>query len=166
MKNSLKVLGLDLLRAIAIISVVSGHFFLNTRFGVTTFNTPSMVLQGIVQYFTTSVGVPLFLMLTGYLNCRKKLEFSYYSRLQRVIVDYLFISIITYFVLNYSSGYSAGALIKGILSFHTINYAWYVEMYIGLFLLIPFLNVLWNELTAQYSTVQYSTVQYRDILFA
>ena len=31
----------------------------------------------------------------------------------------------------------------GILSFSTICYGWYIEMWIGLFLLIPFLNILW-----------------------
>ena len=152
-QQSQRLFGLDLLRAIAIISVVAGHFFLNTKFTSTVFNTPSMLAQGICQYFFTSIGVPLFLMLTGYLNCHKKLERSYYPRIFRILLDYVVISIVTYLVLEFHGGYSIRNLIKGIFSFHTINYAWYIEMYIGLFLLIPFLNILWT------GCVQYSTVQ-------
>ncbi len=33
-----------------------------------------------------------------------------------------------------------------IFDFTADTYAWYVEMYIGLFLLIPFLNIIWNNL--------------------
>ena len=145
-QQSQRLFGLDLLRARAIISVVAGHFFMNTKFASTIFNTPSMLAQGICQYLFTSIGVPLFLMLTGYLNCRKKLERGYYPKIGRVLLDYLVISVITYLVLEFHNGYSLKDLLKGIFSFHTINYAWYIEMYIGLFLLIPFLNILWKEL--------------------
>lgn len=151
-QHSQRLFGLDLLRALAIISVVAGHFFMNTKFASTIFNTPSMLAQGICQYLFTSIGVPLFLMLTGYLNCRKKFERGYYPRIGRVLLDYLVISIITYLVLEFHNGYSLKDLIKGVLSFHTINYAWYIEMYVGLFLLIPFLNIMWNELVTKYNT--------------
>lgn len=36
--------------------------------------------------------------------------------------------------------------IKATLGFTLIPYAWYVEMYIGLFLLIPFLNILYKSI--------------------
>ena len=37
-------------------------------------------------------------------------------------------------------------MILSILDFSADSYAWYIEMYIGLFLIIPFLNILWNNL--------------------
>lgn len=36
-----------------------------------------------------------------------------------------------------------------ILAFKGANYAWYIEMYIGLFCLIPFLNLIWQGLEDQ-----------------
>jgi len=36
-----------------------------------------------------------------------------------------------------------------LLGYH--QYSWYVNMYIGCFLLIPFLNLLWNSLSSQES---------------
>ena len=39
--------------------------------------------------------------------------------------------------------------LRGIFDFTTAPYAWYIEMYIGLFLLIPFLNILYSNLQTQ-----------------
>lgn len=36
--------------------------------------------------------------------------------------------------------------IAGILSYSAAPYAWYVNMYLSLFLIIPFLNIAWNNL--------------------
>ena len=37
-------------------------------------------------------------------------------------------------------------LLLGIFNFTADEYAWYIEMYIGLFLLIPFLNIMYEGL--------------------
>lgn len=58
----------------------------------------------------------------------------------RILISYLIISIITWGIL--SPEHSLSELFWGILGFKTIGYAWYLEMYIGLFLLIPFLNIV------------------------
>ena len=34
-------------------------------------------------------------------------------------------------------------------SFKAAPYAWYIEMYIGLFMIIPFMNILWNSLSRE-----------------
>ena len=44
---------------------------------------------------------------------------------------------------------SVVAAIAGIFDFQTASYSWYVEMYIGLFLLIPFLNMMYRGAEAQ-----------------
>ena len=36
-----------------------------------------------------------------------------------------------------------------LLDFTGAPYSWYIEMYLGLFLLIPFLNILYNNLASQ-----------------
>ena len=63
--------GLDIIRSCAILFVIAGHFFsLHTSFRTTNFEGISMFLQAcITPLFST--GVPLFIMMTGYLNANK-----------------------------------------------------------------------------------------------
>lgn len=141
--KSTRVFGLDVVRALAILCVVSVHFFKHTKFQLAVFEGPSMFIQGMLKYFF-SMGVPLFILLTGFLNCRKTASLRYYRGGLRVIGIYLFWSVVTciYFLLLEKDS-SVYKLVMGIFSFTTIDYAWYIEMWIGLFLLIPFLNIMW-----------------------
>ena len=145
-----RIAGLDLLRSLAIFSVIGVHFFLNTPFAKTPFVGSSMFLQGIVQHLM-GVGVPLFLLLTGYLNINKKLSRSYSRGLVRVLSAYLLYSRFTIvFRIGYlGEEYSVQFWIHSILKFSAIGYAWYIEMWIGLFLLTPFLNVLYKNLSSR-----------------
>ena len=79
-----RIIGLDLLRSCAILFVIAGHFFaLNTPFKSTIFEGFSMFLQALIfPLFLT--GVPLFLMLTGYLNTNKTVSKQYYKGCIRV----------------------------------------------------------------------------------
>lgn len=78
----------------------------------------------------------------------KKFGISFYKTGVKVILSYVFFSILTIAVNRYYFGqeltWSTGLL--GILSFHTIPYAWYIEMWIGLFLLAPFFNILYKSI--------------------
>ncbi len=59
-----RAVGLDLVRSLAILFVIAGHFALNTPFRQTVFEGVSMFIQGsALALFAT--GVPLFIMLTG-----------------------------------------------------------------------------------------------------
>ena len=58
-----RAVGLDLVRTLAILFVIAGHFALNTPFRQTVFEGVSMFIQGSANpLFAT--GVPLFIMLT------------------------------------------------------------------------------------------------------
>ena len=93
-------------------------------------------------------GVPLFIMLSGYLCCEKKLSRKYYIGILPVLLSYIFITVFTmlYKSATNQQSYTALSAIMGMLNFTAHDYAWYVEMYIGLFLLIPFLNLLFSAL--------------------
>ena len=41
-----------------------------------------------------------------------------------------------------SANHSIKELVGGILGYKIIGYAWYVEMFIGLYLCVPFLNIV------------------------
>ena len=99
-----------------------------------------------------SCGVPVFIMLTGYLNANKtEINRKYYKGLVRVLVSYLLFSIITILFRKYYLGetYSWPQWGLKILDFSAIGYAWYIEMWIGLFILTPFLNMLYKAVSTK-----------------
>lgn len=139
--------GLDLVRVLAILFVIAGHFFINTPAHTAIFEGPSMFIQGMARTLFT-VNVPLFLILTGYLNLNKQISKGYYRGLIAVVLSYLFISLVTIAGRETLLGEHLSAIkwVLKITDFSAINYAWYVEMWIGLFLLTPFLNILWKNI--------------------
>lgn len=138
-------IGPDIIRMLAIISVVCGHFFtVNTPFNQAEFVGGGMFVQGCLRAFFANLGVPLFLMLSGYFNCRKDFSLGYYKKIRRILVPYFVISILTWGVL--SVDYSITRLIFGTLGYNIIGYAWYVEMFIGLYLSIPFINIVLEKI--------------------
>lgn len=145
-----RLAGLDIVRAFAAFAVVAGHFFINTPMQTALFEGPSMFIQGMGRQLF-QVNVPLFLILTGYLNLNKQVSRSYYRTMVSVVVSYLFISLVTAVVLQ-STGHVVRTPLQWILAttnFSAIAYAWYIEMWIGLFLLTPFLNILWHNIATQ-----------------
>lgn len=143
--------GLDIVRCCAILFVIGAHFFLHTPFNNTVFNSGSMFILGMIQSLTL-INVPLFLMLTGYLNLSKQVNRKYYRNGVRVVVSYVVISVITILYRKYYLGdtESWGIWVRKILDFSAIPYAWYIEMWIGLFLLTPFLNILWKNIGSRH----------------
>lgn len=156
--NSTKVTGfksgLDVIRVIAISFVVAAHFFLNSDFKSTPFEGFSMFVQGMGQTLF-GVNVALFMMLTGYLNLKKEICKAYYCSGIRVIIAYVVISIITILFRVYYIGEEMGIVswIMKVTGFTAIPYAWYIEMWIGLFLLTPFLNILWVNLESKHNRI-------------
>ena len=137
-----RIQGIDLLKCIAILCIPAQHFFtLQTHFREVTFDSLSIFLQSVVMEFAL-IGVPLFISITGYLNKQNAPTWNYYKHILKVLVPYVLISIIYLFFrkyfLNEEISFRHG--IGMILRFNAIPYAWYIEMWIGLYLLAPFLN--------------------------
>lgn len=143
---------LDIIRLFALFSVVSVHFFMNSKFYDLKVSGLSMLIMIIFQSFFL-ICVPLFLILTGYLQNKKKLEKSYYKGIKKILIIYLITSIIFSIFTKalLSRPMSLKIFIFNLLSFKGSDYAWYIEMYIGLFLLIPFLNIIFNKLNEKES---------------
>ena len=146
----------DIVRVIACFSVMTIHFFLNSGYYYTPLKGFGMIFMLGVRLLVT-VCVPLFLMLTGYLMVNKPLSKSHYPKGMKVIWIYLLASIACLIYVLYFKDRVGSTLTTptpeavkdawlGILSFKTARYSWYVEMYIGLYLLIPFLNILFRHL--------------------
>lgn len=83
--------------------------------------------------------VPLFIMVTGYLMKNKTYSKSYFFKLFPILGMYIICAAIyTFFDKRQLDIDYLHNLIENIFSFS--HYSWYVNMYIGLYLLIPLLN--------------------------
>jgi surface polysaccharide O-acyltransferase-like enzyme len=145
-----RIAGLDIIRSFAILFVIGSHFMIHTDFNSTLYHGVSMFVQGMWQSLTL-INVPLFLILTGYLNGNKQVGKKYYKGCVRVLRSYLVISIITIIFRKYYllDNVSMIHWILKIFDFSAIPYGWYIEMWIGLFFLTPFLNVLWKNIDSK-----------------
>ena len=181
---------LDVLRIVAVFTVLSVHFFLYNGF----YSEPVTgmgPIEGILNFFSTGdsnalhgplmflavmmrtffgVCVPLFMILTGYLMSKKELKKGYYKGIRKTVIVFILASIAcmvfksvhtnlaaktAFHSLNFDGMFQAiGATGKynfinylfSIFDFTGANYSWYIEMYIGLFLIAPFLNLAYNKL--------------------
>ena len=146
-----RYVGLDIVRVCAILFVIAGHFMtVNTEFPRTVFWGASMFMQEMSLVFFY-IGVPLFIVLTGYLNSKKSNSYKYYKGGIRVLVSYLFFSVVTIAFRKYYLHEEASWLewIFQIGAFKAIPYGWYIGMWIGLFLLTPFLNLLYHNIPSR-----------------
>ena len=137
--------GLDVIRTIAIMVVMITHMFNYT--GVLSNNLQSVRWTLLLFLkFVTIIGVPLFLLLTGFLQSKRELNAKHYTSIIPVMLSYFVISFISSVTEGFVSETEVFSRIVSIFDFE-YGYAWYVEMYIGLFLIIPFLNILYKSLS-------------------
>ena len=149
-KSSSRNLNLDIIRSAAIIFVLAVHFYDSSGF-------PAETMAGAVDFamlcgwFITHSCVPMFLMLSGWLCRKKELSAKYYLGLIRILLIYLICSVACLlfraFYMHEQLGlrYTFGSIVN----FYACGYAWYVMLYFGLFLLIPFLNIINNSLDSK-----------------
>ena len=147
MKKSSRDLRLDIIRIFAFLSVICVHFFLKSNFYAMNVSGIRMYTMVVVRSFFM-VCVPLFIMLTGYLMNKKELNKKFYKGLIRIAVIYLICSVIYHLFdfIYYHNSLTIRGFVRDFLQYRGTAYAWYVELYIGLFLLIPFLNMIFNNL--------------------
>lgn len=140
----------DLIRCVAVYSVLSVHFLLNSGFySVPVTGTDMLVMCMVRSLFMTCV--PLFLLLTGYLMSHKTLSRRYYRGIWKTVEIYVLASIACLLFKKFwlENDVTLRTAVLDILDFDGANYAWYIEMYIGLFLMIPFLNLAYNGLKSK-----------------
>lgn len=158
-KKPQRLVAPDIIRVIACFSVMSIHFFLHSGYYYTPLTGFGMTFMLGVRLLVT-VCVPLFLILTGYLMVNKPLSKTHYAKGMKVVWIYVLASIACLIYVLYIRDRVGSVMAAptdeavtnawlGILSYKTAPYAWYVEMYFGLYLLIPFLNILFRHLPSK-----------------
>ena len=84
---------LDIIRILATFFVVSVHFFLHTGFYAQPVEGKRMLVMVIMRtLFMTCI--PLFLMLTGYLMNKKKLNLKYFKGIIKTLTIYILAKIL------------------------------------------------------------------------
>lgn len=141
--------GLDVTRILAFLFVVNAHAFLYNGFYDTVVNSPWHVLLIFFRILFAGC-VPLFLMLSGYLMCGKQVDLeqkgafgNYLRKASGVLLTYvlcaLTIALVRRFYLR--EGMSWRELLFSVFPFG--QYSWYINMYLGLYLMLPALNLIW-----------------------
>ena len=152
MKNREKIRkrepGIDLIRCTGLLFVVGVHSFLKNGF----YYEPQV---GAVMWAADSVRWlfyccnGIFLLLTGYLKSTKPFGKDYFRSLIPVLVGYILTCVFSFPIRHFLLGEKL-TLWQWLTNFITFaNYGWYVEMYIGLFLFSPVLNLAMSQLTTK-----------------
>lgn len=146
-QNLHRNIGIDIVKTVAIISVVGVHFFINTKFYTVELNNINLFIQTFIQQIFLTC-IPLFLMATGYLNNNTKINKEYFKKIIPIISIYLIYSIpaLYYRYTIAEIPFDIGLWISQVLNFKGHRYSWYINLYFGLFLMIPFLNRMYISL--------------------
>ena len=139
--------GLDLARAVAGVLTLSVHFFLNNGFYDTPAAGKTMLAACMVRMLCMTC-VPLFLLLTGYTCINRKWSKGYYRKLLPVLFTYVLAgaACLAFRCVWQGEVFAWKGIVRQFTVYAAAPYAWYIEMYIGLFLLSPFLNAAWYVL--------------------
>lgn len=134
--------GLDLLRCLGLLLVVTFHSFLNNGYYTELQTGAAMLLAGSVRWLSTGC-IGIFLMLTGYLKGDRTDFRSCYRGLLPVLLGYYLAAAVSIPVRHFLLGdrQSFPAWIGCFFGFSAVYYGWYVKMYVGLTLLSPLVNL-------------------------
>lgn len=132
--------GIDLLRSVAVIMVIILHYLI----GVGYYNEPSgtrhFYVLSLIRWLSMS-SCPIFMMISGFLIGKRKIERKHYIKTLKLARNY-FTIIMIFFLINPNT-FSIEAMKKYV----NFSELWYMDMYIGLALLAPFLNRLYDALS-------------------
>lgn len=141
---------LDIVRIASVLLVMMVHFFLYTGFYSEPMEGPVMFLMCFMRTFFSAC-VPMFILLSGYLMSKKTVSKKHFFGISKTLLTYFVagVACLVFNILYKHQTYTFKEAILSFFDFSAANYAWYVEMYIGLFLLVPFLNLIYNNLKSQ-----------------
>ncbi|MDO4983032.1 MAG: acyltransferase family protein [Eubacteriales bacterium] len=141
---------LDLVRCIALFFVMAVHFCTHCDI----YNAGYVGVWGFVTELLRTLYVPalaLFIMLNGYFQNKKTLSGKYYLGILKLYEMYLLCAVLNLLYSHFYLGMplTARSFFGSIINFEASEYSWYVLLYNGLFLMIPFLNIIYNSLTCR-----------------
>lgn len=132
--------GPDLIRCLGLLCVNGVHAFLYNGFYSEPQMGAAMFGADCFRWFFFCCN-GIFLMLTGYLKATKPVNKSYYRGVLAVLLGYVLTCLVSFPIRHFLLGEKL-TLLQWIEKGVTFgNYGWYVEMYLGLMLLSPLVNI-------------------------
>lgn len=145
MKSNDRILGIDIIRCCAILFVIGIHTMGLLGMGGRLMVAPIELLT-VSIYKLTWICVPLFLMLTGYLNYKKEASKKYFVSVLKTYLLFLLYSfiVIAFRILYQGETMTLFGILKVLANYTAQDRNWYMNMYFGLVIIIPFLNSAWK----------------------
>lgn len=139
---------IDLARTTAAFLVVSVHSFHASGYYNAQLVGEKMFLLTFLRWIALDC-VPLFMLITGYLCIYKKNIGAIYKHLISPLLLFVLVMLVR-IVFFEGILWKSEITLKGILGrLLQMDLAWYLNMYIGLVLLMPFLNRMWEHTQSQ-----------------
>lgn len=137
---------IDIIRLVALALLIMLHFILKMGLYQETVQGSRWILICVIRQFGMCC-IPLFLLMTGYLMCKADYKPGYARKIVRTLFIYVLASVISNQFICMTTGDHTNikVIVWRILDYSLCPYAWYVELYIGLFLLIPIINRAFNS---------------------
>ncbi|OON94918.1 MAG: hypothetical protein ATN31_00290 [Candidatus Epulonipiscioides saccharophilum] len=140
-----RVTYLDILRIIAIECVIWLHAMVGFIISASIYGSISWKLFLIINEVIRA-GVPIFLMLSGYLALKSKLGITafYRRRFLRILVPLLSWNIIYFFwsMIYLGEKFSSEAFLSGLFNEGHYYHMWFVYMLLGIYFVAPFLKII------------------------
>lgn len=140
---------LDRIRAVAVFFTVGMHAMDNIGIYDVQLTGPLPLVTAALRMLFTAC-VPMFLLLSGWLCRTRTLSRRHWESALRLLETYLLCSLLC-LVYRYFAGETITPryALSALLNFYASGYAWYVMMYLGLLLMMPFLNLAFNHLESR-----------------
>ena len=154
MNHSKRNINIDIIKVISLLLVIGVHFFLYTKYYSITYSITNSIFIAIRNI--CMVCVPLFIIVTGYLNRNKVWSKNYYINISRV---YLLYSLAMFILTLVDNKYAINTTLFETALINILNYkyyGWYITMYIGLMLLAPIINLAFKSMDK--STRKYAII--------
>lgn len=154
MNHSKRNINIDIIKVVSLLLVIGVHFFLYTGYysiNYTITNSIFIVLRNICM-----ACVPLFIIVTGYLNRNKVWSKKYYLNIGHV---YLLYSLAMFILTLVDNKYVINTTLFKTALINILNYkyyGWYITMYVGLMLIAPIINLAFknmDESTRKYAVI-------------
>ena len=154
MNHSKRNINIDVIKVVSLLLVIGVHFFLYTKYYSITYSISNSIFIAIRNICMACV--PLFIIVTGYLNRNKVWSKKYYLNIGRV---YLLYSLAMFILTLVDSKYVVNTTLFKTTLINILNYkyyGWYITMYVGLMLLAPIINLAFksmDESTRKYAII-------------
>lgn len=144
MNYSKRNINIDIIKVVSLLLVIGVHFFLYTGYYSINYSITNSIF--IVLRNICMACVPLFIIVTGYLNRNKVWSKKYYLNIGRV---YLLYSLAMFILTLVDNKYVINTTLFKTALINILNYkyyGWYITMYVGLMLLAPIINLAFKNM--------------------